>query len=118
MTKKNYNHLGSHITGYCLSDLFPDENGMRVVFNINESSLQIINKVHKNQDKVIWRASATGMENHYNTHCSGANSIPILFTSEECPVSPFLPEYSEQMNIPIFVGVTALTLNSEDFMIL
>ena len=31
----------------------------------------------------------------------------ISFTSEDCMVTPFLEEYSEQVKIPIFTGVTS-----------
>ena len=31
---------------------------------------------------------------------------------------PFLPEYTEQVNIPIFTGVTALELNSGEVVIM
>ena len=33
-------------------------------------------------------------------------------------MSPFLSEYTEKANIPICTGITALTLNSEDMIIL
>ena len=52
------------------------------------------------------------MDNHDNIHCFGANFQPISFTFEEYNVSPFLPEYIEQVNIPIFTDVTWLTLCS------
>ena len=52
------------------------------------------------------------MDNHADTHCFGANFRPISFTSEECNVSPFIPEYIEQENIPICTGVTVLILDS------
>ena len=32
-------------------------------------------------------------------------------------MSPFLPEYSEQMNVPIYIGVTALALDSGEAVI-
>ena len=41
---------------------------MMAVFNINTDNCRIINKVHKNQYKVIWRASVTVMDNHADTH--------------------------------------------------
>ena len=31
---------------------------------------------------------------------------------EECTVPPFLPEYSEQTNVPIYTSVTGLTIDS------
>ena len=54
-----YDHLGNLVTKTFLSYLFPEENSNRVVFNINTGDLRIINKVHKNQDKVIWRTYST-----------------------------------------------------------
>ena len=33
-------------------------------------------------------------------------------------MSPFLPEYAEQMNVPIFTGVTALAIDSGEVVIL
>ena len=113
-----YDDLWNLVTRNLLAYLFPEENVNRAVFNINTGNLQIINKVHTNQDKVIWRASATEMDNHADTHCFGANFRPISFTLEECTVSPFLPEYVEQINVPICTGVTDLTLDSGEVVIL
>ena len=81
------------------------------VFNTNARNRQVIIKVNKNKYKVIWRESDTEMNNNANIHCFGANFRPISFTSEECNVSPFFPEYAYQMNVPICTGVTALTLD-------
>ena len=64
------------------------------------------------------RALATETENHANTHCFGANFRPISFTLEECTVSTLLPEYVEQINVPICTGVTDLTLDSGEVVIL
>ena len=58
------------------------------------------------------------MENHADTHCFGANFRPISFILEECTVTPFLPEYAEQMDVPICKGVTYLTLDSGEMVIL
>ena len=88
------------------------------VFNINTRDCRVINKVHKHQDKVIWRESATEMENHADTHRFGSNFRPLSLTSEEFTVSPLYPEYAEQMNVPICTGVTALTLDSGKVVIL
>ena len=78
-----YYHLGNLLTMTLLSDLVPEENTKREVFNIDTGNRRIINKVHKNQDKVIWRASATETENRSDTHCFGSYFRPISFTSEE-----------------------------------
>ena len=90
----------------------------RAVFNKNIGDRRIINKVHKNKDKFIWREPDTEMDNHSDTHYFGANFRPISFTSEECTVSPFLPEYVKQMNVPICTCVTSLTLDSGEVVIL
>ena len=58
------------------------------------------------------------MDNHGDNKCFGTNFFPISFTSEECTVYPFLPEYSEQVHIIFFTGVTALALDSGKFVIL
>ena len=58
------------------------------------------------------------MDNHADTHCFGSNFWLLSFTSEECTVSPFPPEYTEQINLPICTGVTGLTLDSGQVLIL
>ena len=105
-------HLRNRVTRWFLADLVPDEIIKIVVFNINKSDQQINNQVNKNQDKVIWMTSDTEVVNHADTHYFGANFWTISFTSEECNVSLFLLEYTEQLNIPICTGFTALTLDS------
>ena len=77
-----YDHLGNLVTKTLIADLFPEENLKRAVFNINTGERRIINKLHKDQYKVIWRASATEMDNHADTHCFGANFRPISFILE------------------------------------
>ena len=64
------------------------------------------------------RASATEMDNNADTHCFGANFRPISFTLEDSTVSPFIPEYAEQINVHICTGVTDLTLDSGEVVIL
>ena len=93
-------------------------NGNITVLNTNTSNRWIIIKLHKNQDRVMWRASATEMENHANTHCFGSNFRSISLTLEECTTSPFLPEYTEQVNRPIRTSVTSLELDSGEVIIL
>ena len=56
-------------------------------------------------------ALAAEMDNHDDTHYFGAKFQPIEFTSEECTVSTFLPEYAKQINVSICIGVTALILD-------
>ena len=76
-----YDHLGNLVTKTWLADLVPEENLKRAVFNINTGERRIINKVHKNKDKVICRASDTEMDNHSDTNFLGSNFWPISFTS-------------------------------------
>ena len=58
------------------------------------------------------------MDNHADANCFGINIGTISFTSEDCIVAPFLAEYSEQKNIPIFTGVTSYTMESGEVIIL
>ena len=58
------------------------------------------------------------MDNHTYTHCFGINIRPISFTSEDCKVTPFLAEYSEQVIIPIRIGATSYTMESGEVIIL
>ena len=113
-----YDRLVNLVTKNWLADLVPKEILNKAVSNINTSYHRIIIKVNKNHDKVIWRALATEIDNHDDTHCFGANFWPISFTSEECTVSPLLPEYAKQMNIPKCTCVTSLTLDSLEVVIL
>ena len=75
-----YDNLRNLVTETLLSDPVPEKNLKREVFKSNTGDCQIINKVHKNQDTVIWRASATEIENNSDTNCSEANFRPISFT--------------------------------------
>ena len=54
-----------------------------MAFHINTRYRKTIKEVHNNQDKVIWSASDTEMENHADNHCFGANFRLIPFTMEE-----------------------------------
>ena len=71
-----YDHLGNPAKNTRLVDLIPEENLKRAVFNINTGDRRIINKLYKNQDKVIWRESATEMDNNTDTRCFGSNFRP------------------------------------------
>ena len=112
-----YDHIGNLVTNTLLVHLVPEGNVNRAVFNINTCNRRIINKLQKNQNKIIWRASATEMDNFADTRCFGANFRPISFTLEECTMSLFLPEFTEQINVPIFTGVTSLTIDSGEVVI-
>ena len=95
-----------------MEDLVYDVNAKRNLLNINKSNRQTINKLHKNQYSYIWRVSATEIDNHDDTHFFGANFRPISFTLDECTVSSFLPEYTEQVDTPICNAVNVLTIDS------
>ena len=57
-------------------------------------------------------------DEHANTHFFGRKIRPIAFKSEECTDAPFLVEYFEQINFPIFTGATSYTIESGEFIIL
>ena len=71
MSGVTYNHFGNRVKKSYLVDITPDGNIKRIVFNTNTSDPREVNRVHTNQDKVIWKASATEMENNSDTHCFG-----------------------------------------------
>ena len=52
------------------------------------------------------------MDNHDDTHCFREHFSPISLTLEELTVSPFLPEYTEQVNITICTVVTVATIDT------
>ena len=64
-----------------MEELVPSGNGKRTVLNINTSDRHLINKLHKNHYKVIWREPASEIENHADIHCFEAKFQQILFTS-------------------------------------
>ena len=84
---------------------------------MNIRDQRFINKIHNNQYKVIWEAAATEIDNHDDTHCFGANFRLILFTSEDWPLYPFLPEHKKELNVPICTGFTDLTLDYRELLI-
>ena len=51
-----------------------------MVFNSKTRYHWFINKLHKNQENVIWEASATDMNNNDDTHCFESNYCLISFT--------------------------------------
>ena len=54
----------------------------KMFFNMKKGDRWVINKVHKNQYKVIWEAASTEMDNNADTHLFGENFCPISFTSK------------------------------------
>ena len=68
--------------------------------------------------KIDWEPKPLEIDSHADTHCFGSNFRPIYFTQHECTVSPFLPEYSEQVNIQICTGATAYTAENGEVFVL
>ena len=62
---------------------FSGGNLYRTALNINTSNSLSINNVHKNQEKVFWRASYTEIYNHADIHFFGEKFLPVSFTLEE-----------------------------------
>ena len=58
------------------------------------------------------------MYNPADTHYFGRNILLISFTSKYFTVAPFLADYSEQLNIPIFTGTTSYTMESGEVIII
>ena len=89
-----------------------------MILNIITRYLSIIDKVDKNKDKFIWRASETEMYNQYETNCFSTNFLSISLMSEDCTRSTFLPKYSVQAKTQILNGVTALEFEYKEVVIL
>ena len=60
-----------------------------------------------NSGGILYDALSMKSYNHADTHCFGENVQPIMYTRQIFPVSPFIPEYSEQTDVPIVIGATA-----------
>ena len=58
------------------------------------------------------------MDNHADTHVFGRNVRVYFTTSKRCTVSTFLPEYSEQLYVPIVTGATAVDLENGSTVVL
>ena len=89
------------------------------MFQIKSTKRRSINKMERhNEGEIFWGACNTDIDNHADTHCFGQNFRPIFWTSQECTVSPFLAEYSEQVNIPICTAATSYTLSTGEVILL
>ena len=89
------------------------------MFQIKSTKRRSINKMERhNEGEIFWGACNTDIDNHADTHCFGQNFRPIFWTSQECTVSPFLAEYSEQVNIPICTAATSYTLPTGEVILL
>ena len=60
----------------------------------------------------VFNAAPSEMENHADMHIFGRNFRVYFTTSKRCTVSPFLPEYLEQLNVNIVTVATAVDLEN------
>jgi len=58
------------------------------------------------------------MDYHADTHVFGRHFRVYFTTSKKCTLSPFLPEYSEQLDAPIATGAMTVDLKNGSMMIL
>ena len=65
---------------------------------INSNRRNIYN-LNNREENIFWNGCQTDINNHAYTHCFGRNVGPIIFTLQQCKVSPFLYEYSDKTNI-------------------
>ena len=118
MTVVTYDYLGNNITRSWLPDLVSDGNINYTVFNISKSNRRIINKVHTNHNRVIWRAPSNEIENYSDTHCFGKTFAQnqSLWRNALC----LLLTYNMNIKwiIPIFTGVTEMTIDSGEIVII
>ena len=64
------------------------------------------------ESKHVFDAAPPEMDNHADTHVFGRKFKAYFTTSKRCNVSPFLPEYSKQLDVPIVTGATAVDLEN------
>ena len=82
------------------------------VLHVNTGSRIFIEKTSRKKEQIHCDAFSTDVDNQADIHLFRKNIRTISFTSEECIVAPFLVEYSEQVNIPIFTGATSYKMES------
>ena len=122
-----YDHLGNHLwidqsnkKLFIKRVLVAWKNYDRIlqwnVFHINTGSRIFIERNWSKHEQIHCAACSTETDNHADTHCFGSNIWPLLFTSEEFVVSPFLEDYSEQVNIQICTGETSYTMELGEVM--
>ena len=68
--------------------------------------------------RINWNTGSSKIYNHPDTHYFGKSIRPLPFTPEEFTVAPLLGEYSEQVNIPIYIGATLYTIERGEVIIL
>ena len=71
-----------------------------------------------NQSEYVFDAAPSEIDNHADTHVFRGNFIVFFTTSKRWAVSPFLPEYSEQLDVPIFTGATVVDLGNGSTLVL
>ena len=49
----------------------------------------------------VFNAAPSDVDNHTDTHVFGRNYRVYFTTSKRCNVSPFLPDYSDQLVVPV-----------------
>ena len=62
------------------------------------------------ESEYCFDAAPLDMGNHSDTHVFGVNVRVYFMTSKTCTVSPFLPDYYKQLDVPIVAGTTAVDL--------
>ena len=60
----------------------------------------------------VFNVAPSEMENHADMNIFGRNFRVYFTTSKRCTVSPFLPEYLEQLNVNIVTVATAFDLEN------
>ena len=64
------------------------------------------------ESKYVFDVAPSDMDNHTDTHAFGRNFRVYFTTSKRCTVSPLLPQYSQQPDVPKVAGATAADLEN------
>ena len=89
------------------------------------TSNRIVASTSRNEDDFTVKKSdyffvvdPSEMDNRGDTHVFGSNFRVYFLTSKRCTFSPFLPDYYEQLDVPIVIGATVVDLENGSTVVL
>lgn len=103
---------------FSYSKLSPSSKVFAVASSRNIASSSRNDDFTVKESDYVFDVASSEMDNHADTHVFGRNFRVFFTTSKRCTVSPFLPEYPEQLDVPIVTGATAVDLENGSTVIL
>ena len=62
------------------------------------------------ESEYVFDAALSEIDNHADTHLFGGNFRVYFTASKRCTVSPLLPKYFKQLDVPIVIGANLVDL--------